>query len=257
MKSTDSEISSQLSGTSFTSIFRLQKSLLAASQKSPAWNVHSTWRYIIIVRALCVANHACASTCRLSASLPRCAPGKCGDYRLRAHLEAKREPNERKQKGNCMCCTVFISWNFYHCTLDTLPTVTLPWHCWGPIGTMKIGGLWCHLRAVCNLFLLISTKSSGLYLLMSLWRFVWIWPYHMWQTCLQHQSVSVLVTICWWWFFPCSIFCFYQKFLCSDGRLCKMADCLESDGTMRNDVAQLGVPICGTLSGAYCIAPWG
>jgi hypothetical protein len=39
-------------------------------------------------------------------------------------------------------------------------------------------------------------------------------------------------------------FCIYWQSLWSDGRRCEVADCLGSDGAMRNHVVQLGVPIC-------------
>jgi hypothetical protein len=45
-------------------------------------------------------------------------------------------------------------------------------------------------------------------------------------------------------------FCIYRHFIRSDGRLCEVADCLGSHGTMRNYAVQLGVLICRTT------APW-
>ena len=71
----------------------------------------------------------------------------------------------------------------------------------------------------------------------------------LYVTCLWHWLVSVLGTVHRWWSFP-PFFCFYWQLLQSHGRRCEVADCLGSDGTMRNYVVQLGVPICRTA------APW-
>jgi hypothetical protein len=43
-------------------------------------------------------------------------------------------------------------------------------------------------------------------------------------------------------------FCIYRHFIRSDGRLCEVADCLGSHGTMRNYAVQLGVLICRTTA---------
>jgi hypothetical protein len=46
-------------------------------------------------------------------------------------------------------------------------------------------------------------------------------------------------------------FCIYQHLIWSDGmRLCEVADCLGCNGTMKNYVVQLDVPICRIA------APW-
>jgi hypothetical protein len=84
--------------------------------------------------------------------------------------------------------------------LDTLPTVAPPWHC-QPIGTIKIGGLWCHWRAVC---LRLTTK-----ILVKWVRFadvtLVICMHLVVMSCathLQHSLVSALTNICIWWSFP-------------------------------------------------------
>jgi hypothetical protein len=89
----------------------------------------------------------------------------------------------------CNVCTNFVTdWNskigFSDVTklltlkLGYFATVALPWHC-QPVGTIKIRGLSCCWRAVCNW--LPRSWSNRSYLLMSLWRFVWIRP-----CCMQH-----------------------------------------------------------------------
>jgi hypothetical protein len=125
--------------------------------------------------------------------LPRCTSGKCGGSMGRACSEGKHELNESWAQAKRWPSYVLysyqhgrskfqnqIAWNFYHWNLDTLPSVALPWHC-RPVGTIKIGSLCCHWRAVCNW--LPRSEWSGSHLLMSLWRFVWIWPSPMWHAC--------------------------------------------------------------------------
>jgi hypothetical protein len=69
-------------------------------------------------------------------------------------------------------------------------------------------------------------------------------------TCLWHWLVSALAAIHWWRsFLPFFVFINICYWL-SDGRCCKVADCLGSDVTMRNIVVQMGVPICRSE------APW-
>ncbi len=134
----------------------------------------------------------------------------------------------------------WISRSSYRMDLDTLFTVALPWHC-QPVGTIKMGGLWCSWGAVCDWP--PRSESGGSYLLMSLWWFVCIWPCHVWHAC-----------DIWW----CQLLApfvdggdFHLFLLCllllqSSRRCCEVADCGMIDGAMRNYVVQLGVPICRT-----------
>ncbi len=111
--------------------------------------------------------------------------------------------------------------------------MALPWHC-QPVGTIKIRGLWCRWRAVCNW--LPRSWSSGSYLLISLWRFVWIRPCRMRHIC-DVGWCQVLPPFIYGGPF-CQFFT-YQHLIQSGGRHCEVADCLGSDGAMRNYVVQL------------------
>jgi hypothetical protein len=76
----------------------------------------------------------------------------------------------------------------------------------------------------------------------------------LYATCLQHSLMSVLVAVCRWCLFPANVFGFYQQLLWSHGRRCEVADCLGSEGAMRNYAVQLGVLICRTA--ALCWTWW-
>jgi hypothetical protein len=85
--------------------------------------------------------------------------------------------------------------------------------------------------------------SSGLYLLMSLWRFVCLWPCCVRPSCDIGWCQSLVPFVDWGCF---HLFLLDLLLLHSSRRHCEVADCGMIDGTMRNHVVQLGVPICRT-----------
>jgi uncharacterized protein (DUF2236 family) len=85
---------------------------------------------------------------------------------------------------------------------------------------------------------------------MSLWHCVWLHFAMSCATCLRAACVGVsschflytMVVVSTNW-------CTYQQLLQSNGRHCEVADCMGSDGALRNNVVQLGgVPICRTAA---------
>jgi hypothetical protein len=68
------------------------------------------------------------------------------------------------------------------------------------------------------------------------------------ETCLQCWLVSVLGAILHPWCACFHLFLLDSLLLHSSRRCCKVADCGMIDGTMRNHVVQLGVPICRTAA---------
>jgi hypothetical protein len=80
-------------------------------------------------------------------------------------------------------------------------------------------------------------------LLMSLWRFVCLWPCHVWHTCNVGWCQSLVPFVNGGHF---HLFLLDSLLLHSSRRRCEVADCGMINGTMRNHVVQLGVPICRT-----------
>ncbi len=124
--------------------------------------------------------------------------------------------------------------------LDTLPTVAPPWHCQS-IVTIKIG----VYDVIGELFVIDCWDLS------QVGHICWhhsgdLYAFGHVMCNMPVTFVGVSSCCCSYMVVISTNFCIYWHLLWPNGRCCEVADCLGSDGTMRNNVVQLGVLICRT-----------